>query len=85
MNTGTEHVSLDNGPHPDQWVEGATCDDCQQYIAERYLELQTSAPVTHGPVATGRSSLSPKVDKFLATGDPSIFAKPGALDYQGDE
>jgi len=33
---------------------------------------------------TGASSTSPKVEKFWQTGDPSVFAKKGALDYQGD-
>ena len=32
---------------------------------------------------TGASSVNPKVEKFNATGDPSVFAKPGAPDYQG--
>ena len=32
---------------------------------------------------TGGSSTSPKVEKFWETGDPSVFAKPGALDHQG--
>jgi len=32
---------------------------------------------------TGASSVNPNVEKFWATGDPSVFAKPGAPDYQG--
>jgi hypothetical protein len=31
----------------------------------------------------GPASLNPKVQKFWRTGDPSVFAKPGALDYVG--
>ena len=73
MNTNTEHLSLDNGPHPDQWVEGATCDDCQQYIAERYLALMCGSP-TMIP-ALGYASTNPKMQEFFATGDPEIFAK----------
>jgi hypothetical protein len=33
---------------------------------------------------TGGQSTNPKVEEFFATGDPSVFAKPGALDYRGD-
>lgn len=33
---------------------------------------------------TGGSSTSPKVEQFIATGDPSVFAKKGALDYSGE-
>jgi hypothetical protein len=29
----------------------------------------------------GGASLSPKMEKFNETGDPAVFAKPGALDY----
>tara|TARA_B100000287_G_scaffold243975_3_gene229401 strand:+ start:4088 stop:4312 length:225 start_codon:yes stop_codon:yes gene_type:complete len=32
---------------------------------------------------TGPGSVNPNVEKFWATGDPSVFAKPGAPDYQG--
>ena len=32
---------------------------------------------------TGVDSTSPKVEEFWQTGDPSVFAKPGALDHQG--
>ena len=75
MNTNTEHVSLDNGPHPDQWVEGATCDDCQQYIAERYLALMSGSPIVIP--AIGRASTNPKMEEFWATGDPDVFDKKG--------
>ena len=30
----TEHQSLEAGPHPDEWVDGATCDSCQAYITD---------------------------------------------------
>lgn len=29
----------------------------------------------------GVESLSPQMEKFQETGDPAVFAKPGALDY----
>ncbi len=29
----------------------------------------------------GGASLSPQMQKFQETGDPAVFAKPGALDY----
>ncbi len=31
---------------------------------------------------TGDASVSPQMEKFIATGDPSVFAKKGALDYK---
>ncbi len=31
---------------------------------------------------TGQASCSPKVEQFWQTGDPAVFAKPGAPDYQ---
>ena len=30
----------------------------------------------------GGASLSPKMEKFKETGDPAVFGKPGALDYE---
>ena len=30
---------------------------------------------------TGRSSMSPKMQRYWETGDPAVFAKPGAPDY----
>ena len=29
----------------------------------------------------GGARLNPKMEKFKETGDPAVFAKPGALDY----
>ena len=31
---------------------------------------------------TGGASTSPAMEEFAATGDPSVFAKKGALDYK---
>ena len=74
MNTGTEHLSLDDGPHPDQWVEGATCDDCQQHVAERYLALMNGSPTVIP--ALGTQSTNPKMQEFWATGDAEVFGRP---------
>ncbi len=32
---------------------------------------------------TGQHSTNPKMEEFAKTGDPSVFAKKGALDYSG--
>jgi len=32
---------------------------------------------------TGEHSTNPKMEEFAKTGDPSVFAKKGALDYSG--
>lgn len=79
---GTQHQSQDSGPHPDKWRKGSTCDDCQQYIAERYLALMNGSPTVIP--ALGNQSTNPKMEEFWATGDPSVFAKEGAPDYRGE-
>lgn len=40
MGKGTEHVSLESGTHPDEWRDGATCDDCQRLLARRREQLR---------------------------------------------
>lgn len=69
---GTEHQSVDDGPHPDEWRDGATCDDCREYQAQRYLRLFTGSPTVIPPL--GRESTNPKMEEFWATGDPEVFA-----------
>ncbi len=31
MSHGTQHQSGETGPHPKQWIDGATCDDCKAH------------------------------------------------------
>ena len=69
----TEHKSIDGGPHPKTWKAGATCDACREYLAQRYLELQTGTVTVIPPI--GQSSTNPKMEEFWATGDPSVFDK----------
>jgi hypothetical protein len=69
----TEHQSTEIGPHPDEWRDGATCDECRQHTAERYLALMNGSPIVIP--AIGQASTNPKMEKFWATGDPTVFAK----------
>lgn len=41
----TEHLSLETGPHPDEWRDGATCDDCQIAHEMRVHELRNEGPL----------------------------------------
>ena len=75
MTTETEHLSMDSGPHPEQWREGATCDECRQHSSDLYLRLMNGSPIMIGPI--GRSSTNPKMEEFWATGNPDVFGKKG--------
>lgn len=84
MSDPLQHQSIYPGGHT-EWVDGQTCDECE--------DARDQARLRHGPpgqwngkppepVAYGNNSMNPKVQEFFETGDPSIFAKPGALDYR---
>jgi hypothetical protein len=83
-----EHQSIYKDGHQD-WRLGysSECDECEGYRLAVLMQFphRTDTNDRVAPVyADSRYSTSPKVEKFFATGDPSVFAKPGALDYEGD-
>lgn len=57
------------------------CDACRRAEWDRRgghpVKVGTTSDERTKPVAFGRSSTSPKVEKFLTTGDPSVFDTPG--------
>jgi hypothetical protein len=38
------HLSLSGGPHPEEWVAGATCDACQEYQQRLIEQKHRKAP-----------------------------------------
>ena len=34
VDVDTEHLSLEDGPHPDEWVAGHTCAACAEYLTK---------------------------------------------------
>jgi hypothetical protein len=55
------------------------CPKCGKSYDPARTRASLSTIVVNGFI--GGSSLSPKMEKFHETGDPAVFAKPGALDY----
>tara|TARA_B100001750_G_scaffold118765_1_gene94219 strand:+ start:285 stop:509 length:225 start_codon:yes stop_codon:yes gene_type:complete len=69
-------------PHcEEKTIGGIWCGECSKaYDIDDARKTLGSLKFTN---FTGGASTSPKVEKFWETGDPSVFAKPGAPDYQG--
>ena len=59
---------------------GIWCGECKMAYNIKEARSILRSIKTQG--FTGHASTSPKVEQFLQTGDPSVFAKPGALDYK---
>lgn len=65
----------------------------QHYCDVEWVEgtVETCPSPTHSPhrtgrwrraAALGRYSVEPSMEKFWATGDPSVFTKPGTLGHK---
>lgn len=86
MSEPEEHQSIYPGGHK-SWRPGVTCAECETKRAknlERFPHRSQAGQPVPLVYADPRFSTNPKVEKFWGTGDPSVFAKPGALDYHGD-
>ena len=60
---------------------GIWCSECNKsYDPEETRKVLGSMKFKN---FTGAASCSPKVEEFWKTGDPAVFAKPGAPDYRG--
>lgn len=60
---------------------GIWCPHCNR--AYDLAEAQATLRSIKWSGFTGSASTNPKVEEFVQTGDPAVFAKPGALDYRG--
>lgn len=79
-----EHQSIYENGHQD-WQPGITCDKCEGFRLSNELRFpERKGDRRLDPVAIGVHSTNPKVEEFWHTGDPSVFAQPGALDYRPD-
>lgn len=60
---------------------GIWCSECNKsYDPEETRKVLGSMKFKN---FTGAASCSPKVEEFWKTGDPAVFAKPGAPDFRG--
>lgn len=69
-------------PHCNRRGDGGIwCPHCKKaYDLEEAREILGSLKWKN---FTGAESTSPKVEEFWKTGDPAVFAKPGAPDHKG--
>lgn len=69
----------------------ASCPRCGEPVQERAVFCPSCGAVVDLEGLRGQrivgfvgaQSTNPKVEQFWETGDPSVFAKPGAPDYRG--